>query len=46
MTIFKHQKKSAFTLIELVVAVSIIGILTTISVIALYNARVKGRDPG
>lgn len=44
MTIFKHQKKSAFTLIELVVAVSIIGILTTISVIALYNARVKGRD--
>jgi len=39
-----YKSKKAFTLIELLVVIAIIGLLSTLSVIALNSARAKARD--
>lgn len=38
------NKKSGFTLIELLVVIAIIGLLSTMSIIALNSARARSRD--
>ncbi|MEA1963266.1 MAG: prepilin-type N-terminal cleavage/methylation domain-containing protein [Patescibacteria group bacterium] len=41
---YRHISKQGFTLIELLVVISIIGILSSFSVVSLNSARVKARD--
>ena len=40
----KQNRKKGFTIIELLVVISIIGLLSTISVVVLNGARIKSRD--
>lgn len=40
----KHQQERGFTLVELLVAVGIIGVLASVSVVSVNSVRVKGRD--
>ena len=39
-----RNNKKGFTIIELLVVISIIGLLSTISVVSLNGARIKSRD--
>lgn len=39
-----HQQNKGFTLVELLVAVGIIGVLASVSVVSVNSVRAKGRD--
>jgi len=39
-----HMRRQAFTLIELLVVISIIGLLSTVAVVATSSSRVKARN--
>lgn len=41
---FKRQGERAFTLVELLVVVAIIGLLSTIVVVSINSARIRARD--
>ncbi|HTW96876.1 MAG TPA: prepilin-type N-terminal cleavage/methylation domain-containing protein, partial [Candidatus Methylomirabilis sp.] len=40
----QNKSKKGFTLIELLVVIAIIGVLSTLSIVALNSARTKARD--
>ncbi|MBI2484360.1 prepilin-type N-terminal cleavage/methylation domain-containing protein [Candidatus Uhrbacteria bacterium] len=44
MFIFYQSKKRAFTLVELLITIGIIGILATVTAVSIGNARAKARD--
>ena len=39
-----NKQKTGFTLIEIMIVIVIVGLISTIAIIALNNARLKARD--